>query len=165
MCLAVVGSTTKAVFEAYLERVLVPTLRPGQVMVMDNLPSHKGPLGHRVFDGPVLCLCPPAPPVNLPYRDLLDAVTHRQPVLDFESMQPKQRPQLVQLISLEEIAVGYFEVLQDLKVLVVFREMMEQRSEVNVQVSVQGLQLVHQAVILPANLLQALRQVGETDLV
>jgi hypothetical protein len=41
-CLAVVGSATKAVFEAYLERVLAPTLRPGQVVVMDNLASHKG---------------------------------------------------------------------------------------------------------------------------
>jgi transposase len=41
-CLAVEGPTTKAVFEAYLERVLAPSLRPGQVMVMDNLSSHKG---------------------------------------------------------------------------------------------------------------------------
>ncbi len=42
-CLAVEGPTTKAVFEAYLERVLAPSLRPGQVVVMDNLSSHKGP--------------------------------------------------------------------------------------------------------------------------
>ena len=40
--LAVEGSTTTAVFEAYLERVLVPSLRPGQVVVMDNLTAHKG---------------------------------------------------------------------------------------------------------------------------
>ena len=36
-CLAVEGSTTREVFEAYLEHVLAPTLRPGQVVVMDNL--------------------------------------------------------------------------------------------------------------------------------
>jgi hypothetical protein len=30
------------VFEAYLERLLAPALRPGQVVVMDNLSSHKG---------------------------------------------------------------------------------------------------------------------------
>ena len=40
--LAVEGSTTREVFEAYLERVLVPSLRPGQVVVMDNLTAHKG---------------------------------------------------------------------------------------------------------------------------
>ena len=28
-------------FLAYVEQVLVPALRPGMVVVMDNLPSHK----------------------------------------------------------------------------------------------------------------------------
>ncbi len=41
-CMAVVGSTTSAVFEAYVEWVLAPALRPGQVVVMDNLSAHKG---------------------------------------------------------------------------------------------------------------------------
>jgi transposase len=41
-CLAVEGPTTKAVFEAYVERVSAPSPRPGQLMVMDNLSSHKG---------------------------------------------------------------------------------------------------------------------------
>jgi hypothetical protein len=41
-CLAVEGSTTREVFEAYLEHVLAPTLGPGQVVVMDNLSAHKG---------------------------------------------------------------------------------------------------------------------------
>ena len=41
-CLAVQGSTTATVFEAYVERVLAPTLRAGQVVVMDNLSAHKG---------------------------------------------------------------------------------------------------------------------------
>ncbi len=41
-CLAVEGATTKAVFEAYVERVLAPGLRPGQIVVMDNLSAHKG---------------------------------------------------------------------------------------------------------------------------
>jgi transposase len=40
-CLAVEGPTTREVFEAYLERVLAPALRPGQVIAMDNLSSHK----------------------------------------------------------------------------------------------------------------------------
>jgi transposase len=41
-CLAVEGATSGAVFEAYIERVLAPALRPGQVIVLDNLGAHKG---------------------------------------------------------------------------------------------------------------------------
>jgi transposase len=40
--LAVEGTTNREVFEAYIEWVLAPTLRPGQVVVMDNLSAHKG---------------------------------------------------------------------------------------------------------------------------
>jgi transposase len=29
-------------FKAYVEKVLVPTLRPGDLVIMDNLGSHKG---------------------------------------------------------------------------------------------------------------------------
>jgi transposase len=39
--LAVDGSSTKEVFEAYLEHVLLPELEEGQVVVMDSLPAHK----------------------------------------------------------------------------------------------------------------------------
>ena len=41
-CLAVEGATTKAVFEAYVARVLAPISRAGQALVMDNPPAHKG---------------------------------------------------------------------------------------------------------------------------
>ena len=40
--LAVEGATTAAVFEAYVERVLAPTLQPGQVVMVDNLSARKG---------------------------------------------------------------------------------------------------------------------------
>lgn len=36
------GSTTKKVFEAYVEYFLAPALRPGQVVVLDNHGAHKG---------------------------------------------------------------------------------------------------------------------------
>ena len=39
--LAVEGATTAVVFEAYVERVLAPSLREGQVVVMDNLGAHR----------------------------------------------------------------------------------------------------------------------------
>src|SRR3712207_2341644 len=35
--LAVEGATTARVFETYVEKVLVPSLRAGQIVVMDNL--------------------------------------------------------------------------------------------------------------------------------
>ncbi len=41
-CLAVEGATTTAVFKAYVEKVLAPSLRPGQIVVADNLGAHKG---------------------------------------------------------------------------------------------------------------------------
>ncbi len=60
-CLAVEGGTTKAVFEAYVERALAPSLFPGQVVVLDNLQAHKG---ERARSGPSsrgernFCSCP-----------------------------------------------------------------------------------------------------------
>ena len=41
-CVAVEGATTATVFEAYVEQALASSLRPGQVVVMDNLNAHKG---------------------------------------------------------------------------------------------------------------------------
>lgn len=29
-------------FRAYVEQVLVPTLQPGEIVIMDNLPAHRG---------------------------------------------------------------------------------------------------------------------------
>ena len=41
-CLAVEGPATREVFEVYVERVLAPSLEPGQIVVIDNLSAHKG---------------------------------------------------------------------------------------------------------------------------
>ena len=41
-CLAVEGTTTAVVFEAYIGKVLAPSLRHGQIVVVDNLSAHKG---------------------------------------------------------------------------------------------------------------------------
>jgi transposase len=40
--LVIEGSTNGTVFETYLEDVLLPRLKRGQVVVMDNLSAHKG---------------------------------------------------------------------------------------------------------------------------
>lgn len=39
--LSIDAATDTEVFAAFVEQVLVPTLRPGQVIVMDNLAVHK----------------------------------------------------------------------------------------------------------------------------
>jgi transposase len=36
------GPMTGEWFLAYVEQILVPTLRPGDVVILDNLPAHKG---------------------------------------------------------------------------------------------------------------------------
>jgi len=36
------GAVNRLAFEAFVEQVLVPQLRPGDLVVMDNLSSHKG---------------------------------------------------------------------------------------------------------------------------
>ena len=40
-CMTLEGTTDTESFRAYVEAVLVPTLRPGDVVVMDNLSPHK----------------------------------------------------------------------------------------------------------------------------
>ena len=37
------GATDAAIFRAYIKHVLVPTLHQGEIVVMDNLSSHKSP--------------------------------------------------------------------------------------------------------------------------
>ena len=39
--LAVTGSVNTTVFETYLQQLLLPSLSPGKIVVMDNLPTHK----------------------------------------------------------------------------------------------------------------------------
>ena len=36
------GPMNGAWFQAYVEQVLAPTLRPGDIVILDNLPAHKG---------------------------------------------------------------------------------------------------------------------------
>ena len=49
--LVVEGSMNREVFETYLEDVLCPTLKRGQVVVMDNLSSHKGGRVRELIEG------------------------------------------------------------------------------------------------------------------
>jgi transposase len=55
---------TAAWFLAYVEQSLAPTLSPGDVVIMDNLPAHKGAAVRRAIEatGAELRLLPPYSP-------------------------------------------------------------------------------------------------------
>jgi len=40
-CMTIDGATNTEVFHAYVHEILVPSLRPGDIVVMDNLAAHK----------------------------------------------------------------------------------------------------------------------------
>ena len=58
------GPINRAAFEAYVEKVLVPALRPGDVVILDNLSSHKGPKVRALIEaaGARLLYLPPYSP-------------------------------------------------------------------------------------------------------
>jgi transposase len=58
------GPINGASFLAYIEQVLVPTLKPGDIVVMDNLGSHKGHAVRRAIRaaGAKLFFLPPYSP-------------------------------------------------------------------------------------------------------
>ena len=40
-CMTIEGATDTAVFQAYVREILCPSLRPGDIVIMDNLSPHK----------------------------------------------------------------------------------------------------------------------------
>ncbi len=58
------GAMNSTVFLAYVDRVLVPTLEPGDVVIMDNLPAHKAAAVREAIQwaGAVLMFLPPYSP-------------------------------------------------------------------------------------------------------
>ena len=58
------GPINRTAFEAYVEKVLVPELRPGDIVIMDNLSSHKGPRVRSMIEtaGAELLFLPPYSP-------------------------------------------------------------------------------------------------------
>ncbi len=109
--MTVVGSTTKAVFETYVERVLAPSLSAGQVVVMDNLGAHRG---HRVRDlveesGCSLLFLPPYSPDFSPIEEAFSKIKAL-----LRKAQARERGALVEAIGralsavTAEDAAGYF---------------------------------------------------------
>ena len=50
-CMMVDGATDTEVFTIYVREVLMPTLRPGDLVVMDNLAAHKAPEVRNLIEG------------------------------------------------------------------------------------------------------------------
>lgn len=66
-CMTVNAPTDRDVFLAYVRHLLVPTLRPGQVVVLDNLNAHKTTAVRGLIEGAgcrVLYLPPYSPEFN-----------------------------------------------------------------------------------------------------
>ena len=74
--LVVAGAVNGELFRAYVERVLVPELRPGDVVVLDNLAAHKRAGARRAIEAAgcaVLFLPPYSPdltPIELAFAKL-----------------------------------------------------------------------------------------------
>lgn len=61
------GAVDRLAFEAFIEQILVPALRPGDLVVMDNLSSHKGnrtPALIRAAKAELVYLPPYSPDLN-----------------------------------------------------------------------------------------------------
>ena len=64
------GATDAAVFRAYVKHVLVPVVQPGQIVVLDNLGSHKNAEVRRLIEaaGASVWFLPPySPDINRPH--------------------------------------------------------------------------------------------------
>src|SRR3954465_9676943 len=110
--LAVQGGTNKAVFEAYVEWVLAPSLRPGQVVVMDNLAAHKSEEVRELIearDCEVLFL----PPYSPDYNPIEEAFSKIKGLL--RKVQARTREALIEALGAAisavtaEDAAGFFE--------------------------------------------------------
>jgi transposase len=44
------GAADRLAFEAFVEKLLVPSLRPGQIVILDNLNTHKSALAQRLVE-------------------------------------------------------------------------------------------------------------------
>jgi transposase len=110
--LAVEGATDREVFEAYVEWLLAPTLRRGQVVVMDNLTAHKGERVRELIEerGCELLYLPPYSPDLNPIEEAFSKVKRI-----LRKAQSRTREALVEAIGAAistvtaEDARGFFE--------------------------------------------------------
>lgn len=83
------GAVNADVFEAFIDRVLVPTLRPGDVVVMDNLSSHKRQRTREMIEdaGAELWFLPPYSPDLNPIELIFAKIKQRLRSLAYRTVQ------------------------------------------------------------------------------
>jgi transposase len=76
--MAVEGATTARVFETYAERLLAPALKPGQIVVMDNLGAHRPKRIEQIIEerGCELLYLPSYSPDLNPIEEALSKIKH-----------------------------------------------------------------------------------------
>ena len=112
-CLAVQSATTATVFEAYVEKVLAPSLRHGQIVVMDNLGAHKGARVKELIEErgcKILYLLPPYSPDFNPIEEAFSKLKGA-----LRTAQARTREALIEALGIAISAVtardarGFFE--------------------------------------------------------
>ncbi len=111
-CLAVEGATTATVFEAYVEKVLAPSLRRGQIVVVDNLGAHKSEKVRELIEGRD-CQLLFLPPYSPDYNPIEEAFSKIKGLL--RKAQARTRQALIEALgaaisaTTAEDARGFFE--------------------------------------------------------
>jgi transposase len=111
-CLAVEGTTSATVFEAYVEQVLAPNLRRGQIVVLDNLSAHKSERARELIEerGCQLLYLPPYSPDFNPIEEAFSKIKGA-----LRKAQARTREALIEALGIAISAVtarearGFFE--------------------------------------------------------
>jgi transposase len=72
------GPVNAECFRAYVEQLLLPSLKPGDIVIMDNLGSHKSVALRRIIKaaGARLCYLPPYSPDLNPIEQIFAKIKH-----------------------------------------------------------------------------------------
>lgn len=72
------GPINRDAFETYVAKVLVPELRPGDTIIMDNLSSHKGRRVRQMIEaaGADCAICHPTAPTSTQSKTPLPSSRH-----------------------------------------------------------------------------------------
>lgn len=94
--MALVGSIDGSAFETFIEQFLCPTLRQGDVVMMDRLGAHMGPEVRRAIEraGAKLLYLPPYSPDLNPIEEMWSKVKEH-----LRSVKPRTQEELIDAIG------------------------------------------------------------------